>query len=522
MNKKFDEWNNLKKDIEQKDIKINIKEKNIYFISIGQNVGTEAYGKGEEFLRPVIVYKKLGSNYFLGIPLTSQIKDGSYYFTFNRKGGKKNSAMLNQMKTFDAKRVVSYGGKISNNIYKNLQLKLEKFMDITLTKNEGVPTRAKSEIILSKDNTNVNNKRLFLSAPHMSGNELKYIEKVFESNYIAPLGEYVNKFEDSVKDYTKSEHALAVTSGTAAIHLALRVLGIKEGDDVLASTFTFIGSVNAILYQGANPVFIDSEENSWNLCPRLLNKYLCECDKKPKALIITHLYGMCAQIDKIADICNMHGIYLIEDAAESLGAIYKGKHTGTYGDFGVYSFNGNKILTTSGGGMLVSSNKEWIEKAKFYSTQAKEPYIHYEHLEYGYNYRMSNVLAAIGVAQMEVIEDRVLKKREIFEWYEEFLKDIEEVKLMPELEDSRGNRWLTALTFEKTDYNKIMKALENINVESRPLWKPMHMQPLFKNTKSYLDGTSEKLYEKGLCLASSTTMTKEDVKMICNVIRGEI
>lgn len=366
------------------------------------------------------------------------------------------------------------------------------------------------------------NKRLFLSAPHMSGNELKYIEKVFESNYIAPLGEYVNKFEESIKNYTNTQNALAVTSGTAAIHLALRVLGIKEEDDVLASSFTFIGSVNAIIYQGANPVFIDSEEDSWNLSSNLLEEYLKTCEKKPKALILTHLYGMSADIKKIVDICKKYEIYLIEDAAESLGATFDGKHTGTFGDFGIYSFNGNKILTTSGGGILVSSNKDWIEKAKFYSTQAKEPYIHYEHEEYGYNYRMSNVLAAIGVAQMEVIEDRVLKKREIFEWYKEFLGDIEEIKFMPELKNSRGNRWLTALSFEKTDYEKVMKALEEINVESRPLWKPMHMQPLFKNSKSYLNGTSEKLYSKGLCLASSTTMTKEDVSMICNVIKDTL
>lgn len=366
------------------------------------------------------------------------------------------------------------------------------------------------------------NKRIFLSSPHMSGNELKYIEKVFESNYIAPLGEYVNKFEDSIKNYANIENALAVTSGTAAIHLALRVLGITKDDDVLASTFTFIGSVNAILYQGANPVFIDSDEETWNLSPKLLNKYLCECEKKPKALIVTHLYGMCADIEKIADICRLHGVYLIEDAAESLGAIFKGKHTGTFGDFGVYSFNGNKILTTSGGGMLISHNKDWIEKAKFYSTQAKEPFIHYEHLEYGYNYRMSNVLAAIGVGQMEVIEDRVTKKREIFEWYKECLQDVQEIKLMPELDDSRGNRWLTALTFEKADYNKIMKALEEVNVESRPLWKPMHMQPLFENSKAITDGTSENLYNKGLCLASSTTMTKDDVIMICDVIKRNL
>ena len=364
--------------------------------------------------------------------------------------------------------------------------------------------------------------RIFLSAPHMSGNEIKYIEKVFESNYIAPLGEYVNKFEDSIKNYTDSNNALAVTSGTAAIHLALRILDIKDGDDVLASTFTFIGSVNAILYQHANPVFIDSDKESWNISPKLLNKYLCECDKKPKALILTHLYGMSADIEKIAEICRLHGIYLIEDAAESLGATFNGKHTGTFGEFGIYSFNGNKILTTSGGGMLISPNDEYIKKAMFYSTQAKESFIHYEHNEYGYNYRMSNVLAAIGVAQMEVIEDRVNKKREIFQWYKEFLDDIEEIEFMPELENSRGNRWLTALTLKKTDFNKIMNALEELNIESRPLWKPMHMQPLFKNSKTYLDGTSEELYKNGLCLASSTTMSKDDVKYICDVIKKNL
>ena len=362
-------------------------------------------------------------------------------------------------------------------------------------------------------------KRIFLSAPHMSGNELKYIEKVFESNYIAPLGEYVNRFEESIKEYTITPNALAVSSGTAAIHLALRILGIKEGDDVLASTFTFIGSVSAILYQNANPVFIDSDRESWNLSPKLLNKYLLACEKKPKALILTHLYGMSSDIEKIAQICKLHGIYLIEDAAESLGATFKEKHTGTFGDFGVYSFNGNKILTTSGGGMLISPNEEYIKKALFYATQAKGESVHYEHEEYGYNYRMSNVLAAIGVAQMEVIEERVEKKREIFEWYREFLGDIEEITFMPELQNSRGNRWLTALVFEQSDPSRIMQELEDINVESRPLWKPMHLQKLFFNAKSCLDGTSEELYKKGLCLASSTTMSRDDVARISKHIR---
>ena len=362
------------------------------------------------------------------------------------------------------------------------------------------------------------NKRIFLSSPHMSGNELKYIEKVFESNYIAPLGEYVNKFEESIIDYTGTKYALATNTATAALHLALRVLNVKEDDDVLASTFTFIGSVNAVIYQNANPVFIDSDEESWNLSPKLLDDYLLKCEKKPKALILTHLYGQCAEIEEIAFICKQNNIYLIEDAAESLGATYNGKQTGTFGDLGVYSFNGNKILTTSGGGMLVSNNKEYIEKAKFYSTQAREDEIHYEHNEYGYNYRMSNVLAAIGVAQMEVLDQRVKQKRQIFSWYKEYLKNIAEISFMSELKKSSGNRWLTTITFEKTDYRKIIEALETINVEARPLWKPMHMQTLFKYSKTHLDGSSERLFKKGLCLPSSTVMTKNDIKNICEVI----
>lgn len=356
----------------------------------------------------------------------------------------------------------------------------------------------------------------------MSGKELGYIEEVFKSNYIAPLGAFVDRFEGAIKNYTNTSNALATSSGTAAIHLALRVLGIKEGDDVLASSFTFIGSVNAILYQKANPVFIDSDLSSWNLSPHLLENYLEQCSKKPKALILTHLYGQCADIEAIASICRKHQVYLIEDAAESLGATCNDQHSGTFGDFGVYSFNGNKILTTSGGGMLISDNKEWIDKAKFYATQAKEPFVHYEHEEYGYNYRLSNVLAAIGVAQMEVIEERVNKKREIFSWYQKYLKESDEIHFMPELANSRGNRWLTALIFETTKPETVMKALESINVESRPLWKPMHLQPLFKDALHVSDGTSETLYKKGLCLASSTQMREEDVARICKCIKANL
>lgn len=361
--------------------------------------------------------------------------------------------------------------------------------------------------------------RLYLSPPHMSGKEQAYIAEVFESNYIAPLGAFVNKFEESIKAYTGASNALALSSATAGLHLALRVLGIGKGDLVLASSFTFIGSVNAILYQGATPIFIDSDE-SWNLSPQLLKKALIELEVKPKALILTHLYGQVSKLDEIVAICKEEGVYLIEDAAESLGASYAGKQSGTFGDFGVYSFNGNKILTTSGGGMLVSENEEWIEKAKFLSTQAKEEFLHYEHKEFGYNYRMSNILAAIGVGQMEVLSERVMRKREIFEFYKNELSEIDEISLMPEVQNSYGNRWLSTLVFQKTDPIKVIKALEGVNAESRPLWKPMHIQPLFQESKVFVDGTSENLFHKGICLPSPTNSSNHDLSRIVEVIKN--
>ena len=358
-------------------------------------------------------------------------------------------------------------------------------------------------------------KRIFLSPPHMSGKEQAYINEVFESNYIAPLGEFVDRFEKSVCDFTGAKYALATITATAAIHLALRVLGIKKDDLVLASSFTFIGSVSPVLYQGAQLCFIDSHEQSWNVSPVLLEKAIKKATKKPKALILTHLYGQSADLEKIVKICKEHNIYLIEDAAESLGATFNGKQTGSFGDIGIYSFNGNKILSTSGGGMLVSDKQDWIDKARFYATQAKEDAPYYEHKELGYNYRMSNVLAAIGVAQMEVLQDRVDKCREIFRWYQEELCEIEEIHFMEELERSVGNRWLTTLTLSKTPPSKVIEYLAKNNIESRRLWKPMHLQELFKGVNTEIDGTSEVLFEKGLCLPSGTQLSREDVKEIC-------
>jgi UDP-N-acetylbacillosamine transaminase len=361
--------------------------------------------------------------------------------------------------------------------------------------------------------------RIFLSPPHMSGKEKQYIDEVFKSNYIAPIGEFINRFENSIIDYTGIKYAVALSSATAGLHLALRVLGIGNNDIVLTSSFTFIGSVNCILYQGATPIFIDSDD-SWNISPKLLKKAIKKLPKKPKALIITHLYGQVAKLDEILEICRNENIYLIEDSAESLGASFGNKQSGTFGDFGVYSFNGNKILTTSGGGMLVSNNKEWIEKARFLSTQAKEPFLHYEHKEYGYNYRLSNVLSAIGVAQMEVIEERVKQKRAIFEFYKKELKEIKELEFMPEIENSRGNRWLSTLTFKKTNPLKVIDALEKKDIESRPLWKPMHLQPLFKNSISFVDGTSEDMFNRGICLPSPTALPHSELKRVIEVIKN--
>lgn len=353
----------------------------------------------------------------------------------------------------------------------------------------------------------------------MSGREHSYIAEAFESNYIAPLGPMVERFEQKIQEHCATPHALALSSGTAGIHLALRILGIGEGDIVLASSFTFIGSVAPILYQKAIPYFIDSDPKSWNLDPLLLEEAIHKAPQRPKALILTHLYGQCADLYPIIEICERYNITLIEDAAESLGARYHNKESGTFGTFGIYSFNGNKILTTSGGGMLISADKAMIEKARFYSTQARDDAPHYEHTDYGYNYRMSNILAAIGVAQMEVLQERIEKKREIFEWYRLELSSDSQIRFMPELENSKGNRWLTAVTFEQSEPEKIRLALENHNIESRPLWKPMHLQPLFKNTLTCTNRTSETLFAKGLCLPSGTQMSREDVAHISSIIR---
>ncbi|REJ27596.1 MAG: pyridoxal phosphate-dependent aminotransferase [Caldibacillus debilis] len=362
--------------------------------------------------------------------------------------------------------------------------------------------------------------RIYLSPPHMSGNELKYIEEAFKTNWIAPLGPNVDAFEKELAKYVGIEGAVAVSSGTAAIHLALRLLEIKTGDRVFCSTLTFIASASPILYQGAEPVFIDSEPDTWNMSPIALERALEDAKREgklPKAVIVVNLYGQSAKMDEILSLCNKYNIPVIEDAAESLGSTYKGKKSGTLGKFGIYSFNGNKIITTSMGGMLVSHDMEALKKARFLATQARDPALHYQHSQLGYNYRMSNILAGIGRAQLEVIEQRIKARRAIFQRYFEELGQIDGVCFMTELEDTVSNRWLTALTIDQEKLNvnpvDIIKYLDKENIEARRVWKPLHLQPLFEGIKYYPHhenySVSEALFENGICLPSGSNMTPD-------------
>ncbi|WP_430934271.1 aminotransferase class I/II-fold pyridoxal phosphate-dependent enzyme [Saccharicrinis sp. 156] len=361
----------------------------------------------------------------------------------------------------------------------------------------------------------MSNQRIYLSSPHMSGHEQKYIKEAFDQNWIAPLGPNVNAFEDTLADYCAVKHVAALSAGTAALHLALILLGVKTGDEVMVSTFTFSASVNPIVYQGAKPVFIDSELDTWNMDPNLLEQALKERREKgwvlPKAIIVVHLYGMPAKMDEIMAVANQYEIPVIEDAAEALGSKYKGKPLGSIGDMSILSFNGNKIITTSGGGALLSNDKEVIKKARFLATQARDQAPHYQHSEIGYNYRMSNVLAGVGRGQMEVIDDRVKARRDIFEFYKANLSKYDGIKFLEEPDGNYfSNRWLTTILIDEdklgVSREKIQEELEKVNIETRPLWKPMHLQPVFDQYESYLNGVSEKLFKCGLCLPSGSNM----------------
>jgi dTDP-4-amino-4,6-dideoxygalactose transaminase len=372
--------------------------------------------------------------------------------------------------------------------------------------------------------------KIWLSSPHIGANELKYVNEAFDTNWIAPLGPHVNAFEKGLQDQTHTKHAAALSSGTSSLHLALILLGVKAGDTVFCQSITFSASANPIAYQGAVPVFIDSEIDTWNMDPILLKFALEEAKqngKLPKAIIPVHLYGMPAKMIEIISIANEYGVPVIEDAAEALGSSIENKPCGSFGEFGVLSFNGNKIITTSGGGALLSDNAEMIEKARFLATQARDAAPHYQHSHIGYNYRMSNVLAGIGRGQLEVLSDRVASRRNNFERYKHYFSKYNiagfNIQFQEEPEGYYSNRWLTCILVDPTTNKgltreEIRLAMEEENIESRPLWKPMHQQPVFSSSKSYLNGVSDKLFENGLCLPSGSNLTEEEFERIFNCL----
>ena len=369
-------------------------------------------------------------------------------------------------------------------------------------------------------------KRIFLASPHMSeeGYEKEYIKEAFDTNWIAPLGENVNKFEEELSQYVGAKCGAALSAGTAAIHMALKALDIKEGDIVFCSSLTFSATANPIIYQNATPVFIDCDRETWNMDPEALKKAF-EKYPNPKAVVIVHLYGTPAKMDEIMAICNEHNVPLVEDAAESLGATYKGKQTGTFGKFGIFSFNGNKIITTSGGGMLVSDDEERIQKVRFWATQSRDKARYYQHSEIGYNYRMSNIVAGIGRGQLKVLNDRLAKKKEIYETYKDAFKDIPEIEMKPVPVDTKPNYWLSTMLLKegsKVTPLNVMEALDKENIESRPIWKPMHMQPVFEKfdfIKVEEKAVSEDIFARGVCLPSDTKMTKEEQQEVIRIIK---
>ena len=371
--------------------------------------------------------------------------------------------------------------------------------------------------------------KILLSSPHMGGSEQKYIKDAFDTNWIVPMGENVNRFEKSLEEYIGDNSKIAcLSSGTSAIHLALVLAGVKLNDEVICQSMTFSASANPIIYLGAKPVFIDSEEDTWNMCPITLEEAILERIKqgiKPKAIIVVHLYGMPAKIEAIVTISKKYEIILIEDSAESLGSSFKAKKCGSFGDYGILSFNGNKIITTSGGGALICNTSEQKNKAVFLATQAKDDAIHYQHSEIGYNYRMSNVLAGIGRGQMEVLDKHINLRRDNNKFYQNLFKNIKFVKVHKEYSpDYFSNHWLTCIIIneKKSNFNKdeLRLALKKENIESRPLWKPLHLQPIFSSYKFYGKDICENLFNTGLCLPSGSNLSKYEKSRITNVIKS--
>ena len=369
-------------------------------------------------------------------------------------------------------------------------------------------------------------KPILLSTPHIGEQELKFVQEAFETNWVAPVGPNIDAFEQEFSQAIGSDHAAALSSGTAALHLALKLVGVKAGDEVFCSTFTFIASASPITYLGAKPVFIDSDRTSWNMDPNLLADALAQKDKLrklPKAVVLVHLYGQSADIAPIKEICDRYSIPLIEDAAEALGATYKGTSPGTWGRAGIFSFNGNKIITTSGGGMLISDNADLIQQAKFLATQARDPEPHYEHTQIGFNYRLSNISAGIGRGQLSVLEDRVAARRRNFEVYQQALGDLPGIGFMPEPDYGTSTRWLSCVTFDPNvagiDREKIRLQLWEQQIETRPVWKPMHLQPIFANCECINNGVAEELFSQGLCLPSGSNLTEANLERVITAIK---
>lgn len=371
--------------------------------------------------------------------------------------------------------------------------------------------------------------QILLSTPHMGSWEKEFVDEAFRTNWIAPLGPNVDAFECEIAEMVGARHAVALSSGTAAIHLALCLLGVERGDTVFCSTLTFAASANPIVYQGAEPVFIDSEPDSWNMSPVALEKAFADASQRgrmPRAVIVVNLYGQSADMDALRAVCERYGVPIVEDAAESLGARYKGRASGTFGAMGIYSFNGNKIITTSGGGMLVSDNAEFIERARFLATQARDPAPYYQHSTIGYNYRMSNILAGVGRGQLKVLEERVRERRAVFETYRTQLADIKSIEWMPEPQWSYSTHWLTACTIRpgatRIDTLELVRKLSGDMIEARPLWKPMHLQPVFAHCRYFAHGkesVSDRLFAQGICLPSGSNMSDASLERVIAALR---
>lgn len=399
----------------------------------------------------------------------------------------------------------------------------------SLKNKEILHEQIKQEII---EENKKQNKRIFLASPHIGNLEREFVKEAFDTNWVAPLGPNVNNFEKEVAEYVGVKHAAALVSGTSAIHLAVKLLDIKQGDLVFCSSLTFAASCNPIIYEDAEPVFIDSEYNSLNMSPVALKKafeYYSEMGRLPKAVIVVHLYGQAANMDEIMNICNKYNVPVIEDAAESLGATYKGKQTGTFGKYAIFSFNGNKIITTSGGGMLVSNDEEAIKKARFWSTQSRDNERYYQHTELGYNYRMSNVVAGVGRGQIRVLDERIAKKKYIYEYYKEAFKDIDEIEMENICDYGEPNYWLSIGILSPESKVKpldIILRLEAENIESRHIWKPMHMQPFYEKYNFFSSysyhgvSVAEDIFRRGICLPSDTKMTDEDLERVISIVRG--